>query len=194
MWTERIERSQKWNSCAPCCKDEEEKVITEKVFFKDVEVDFYYHKPLLLRLGKSMKRNKCHKNCRNLIVRDCPHEIIINGKTLYSNFPEGNVYIQYYGIPVDEGGKPVIPEVGRGELEKYVEYYTHMKFFEKLLKNKDDENIITLFNYYVRKEESQRGLALTDTKFSKLTPKSFKRLQKINRAEMLKYECNFPTI
>ncbi|MCA9749014.1 MAG: hypothetical protein KC414_07900 [Romboutsia sp.] len=193
MWTERVERSVKWNSCNPCCAEDEDKIITEKVYFKDVEVNFYYHRPVLLRLGKSMKRDKCHAKCRNLIVRDCPHEIIINGKTLYSNFTEGDVYLQYYGIPMEDN-KPIIPEVGKGELEKYVDYYVHMKFFEKLLKNKDDENIITLFNYYVRKEEAQKGLALTDTKFSKLTPKSFKRVKRINRAEMLKYELNFPIV
>lgn len=194
MWTKRVERSNDWNSCDPCCVNEENKIITEKLILNDTEVEFYYEKPTLLKLGKSMKRDKCHKECRNILIKDSPYEIIINEKTLYSNFDKGYVYIQYYGLPTDEEGKPIIPEVGRGELERYVDYYVHLKFFEKLLKNKDDENIITLFNYYNQKEQLHKSLALTDTKFSKLTPNSFRRLKNENRREMLKYEFNFPII
>lgn len=192
MWTERIKRGFKWNSCEPYCKEDTEEIITEKVYFREIDdtVDFYYNYPVMLKLGKTMKRNKCHEKCRNLIVRDCPYEIIINETTLYTNFKEGNVYMQYYGLPLDDDGKLILPEVGNGELLKYIDYYVHLKFYEKLLKNKDDENIITLFNYYIRKEESQKGLALTDTKFSKLTPESFRRLKKKNRADMRKFTCS----
>ena len=194
QWTERIERSSKWNSCDPCCKQEEEKIITERVMMDTCPVEFYYECPTSLCLGKSMKKNACHAKCRNLIVRDNPNEITINEKTLYANFKEGSIYYQYYGLPIDEEGVLYIPDVGKNTLIEYLRYYVSMRFYERLLANKDDTNVTTLFNYYVRKEEDFRGRALTDTKFSKLTPKSFRRLKAKNRAEMLKFECNFPTV
>jgi len=194
MWTERIERSHKWQTCEPCCSTDEEKIIVEKFYINDIETQFYYHKPVLLRLGKSMIKSKCYDKCRNLYVKDCLYEIVINNKTIYTNFDEGDIYMQYYGTPVDSEGKFLIPDVGKGELKRYVEYYVHLKFFEKLLKNSDDTNIATLFQYYVQKENSQKGLALTDTKFARLTPNSFKKLKNANRKEMLQYECMFPQI
>lgn len=192
MWVERVERKSSWNSCEPCCKEDEEKTIIEKVYFNNTAAEFHYNNPVLLKLGKTMVRNKCHKECRNLIVRDCPYEIIINNKTLYTNFKEGDIYIQYYGLPMGEDGSPLIPESPKGEVQKYIEYYVKRNFFEVLLANGDDPNVRTLFQYFVQKEDSQLGLALTDSKFSKLTPNSFRRLKKINRAEMLRYELMFP--
>lgn len=194
MWVERVERSSSWNSCEPCCKEDTEKTIVEKYYFRDVEAEFHYKNPILLKLGKTMKRNKCHKDCRNLLVRDNPNEITINQKTLQSNFREGNIYIQYYGLETDEDGSPLIPESPKGEVEKYIEYYVKRNFFEGLIANGDDPNARTLFQFYIQKEDSQLGLALTDAKFSRLTPDSFKKLQKINRAEMLKYEMMFPKL
>lgn len=191
-WVERVERTNHWNTCDPCCKEEEEKTIIEKVYFKDTEVEFHYHNPIMLKLGKTMKRDKCHSKCRNMIVKDSPHEIIINENTLVTNFLEGDVYMQYYGLPQDEKGKPQIPETPKGEVETYLEYHVKRKIFENILANGDDKTVSTMFSYYAQKEDSQLGLALTDAKFSTLTPNSFRRLKKINRTEMQRYELMFP--
>ena len=59
FYIERTERNLKWDSCDPCCVEEHEKVITEKLFFKDLEVDFHYKNPILLKLGKSFNKNSC---------------------------------------------------------------------------------------------------------------------------------------
>lgn len=194
MWTERVERSNKWNSCDPCCVEEEEKIIKETLYYNNCEVDFYYKTPRLLKLGKRFQKTNAHKKCRNLIVRDCPYEINIVGKTLQANFEEGDIYMQFYGLPTAEDGKVMIPDTARGELERYVEYYVKLNMFEDILITNPDPNIRSLFEYYVGKEQIQKGNALTDTKFSTLTPNSFNRLRKINRLEMLKYECMFPEL
>lgn len=193
MWVERVEKGNKWNLCEPCCTEDVEKTIVERVYYNGIETQYHYHNPVLLKLGKSMQRSRCHAKCRNLIVKDSPHEIIINSRTLTANFHEGDIYLQFYGLPQDEEGRPMIPDTPKGEVMKYVEYYVKRNFFEGLLANGDDK-AATLFNYYVQKEDSQLGLALTDAKFSTLTPNSFKRLKKINRAEMMKYELMFPIV
>ena len=191
-WIERVERSNKWVSCDACCVEEEEKTIIERKFFKDIEVDFYYENPTLLRLGKTFDRNTCHRECRNKIVRDCPNEIIIIGNTLQTNFREGNVYMQFYGLPQDESGNTIIPHSPKGELETYLEYHVKRKILENIIVNQDDSAASNMFGFYNQKEVEQLGLALTDTKLSRLTPNSFRRLKKINRAEMHRYELMYP--
>lgn len=193
-WVERVERSSTWNICDPCTTTETEKIITEKVYYGDTQATFYYNNPILLKLGKTMKRNACHSNCRNLVVKDCPYEISIYKTTLQANFTEGDIYFQYYGTPEDEEGRPMIPDTPKGEVETYIEYHIKRRIFENIIANNDDENARTLFQYYVQKEDSQLGLALTDAKFSTLTPNSFRRLKKANRKAMYKYECAFPNL
>lgn len=193
-WVERVERSNKWNSCDPCCAEEEEKTIVEKLYFKDVEVDFYYNQPTLLKLGKTIDRNVCHKECRNKIVKDNPNEIIILNNTLQTNFREGSVYMQYYGLPKDEDGNTSIPETPKGEVETYLEYHVKRKIAENIGANQDDSSAFNLLSYYSQMEKEHLGLALTDAKFSTLTPNSFRRLKKINRAEMHRYELMCPSL
>lgn len=190
MWVERVEKKNIWNSCDPCCKEESEKTIVEKMYFRDVEAEFHYHNPTILKLGKRTDFNSCHKDCRNRLVKDAPHEININGTTMYTNFNEGVVYLQYYGLPIDEEGRPYIPATAKGELETYLEYFVKRYLIEKLILNNDDINLRTMFQYYVQQENIQLGLALTEIKM--LTPNSYRRLKNLNRSTMLKYECMFP--
>jgi len=193
-WVERVERSNKWVSCEACCQCEEEKTIVENVYYGDTEVKFHYHQPVLLKLGRTFDRNSCHKECRNRIVKDNPNEIIILNNTLFSNFKEGDVYMQYYGLPKNENGIVCIPESPKGEVETYLEYHVKRKIMENVLANQDDSGAASLFQFYSQKEDSHLGLALTDTKFSKLTPNSFRRIKKINRLEMQRYELMYPRI
>lgn len=191
-WIERVERSNKWNTCEPCCSEKTDKTIIERIYHREAEAEFHYHKPVLLKLGRTMQRDRCHAKCRNMVVKDCPHEIIINGTTLFTNFSEGDVYVQYYGLPHSETGEIMIPETPKGELETYLEYHVKRKIFENIIANQDDSGASSLFQFYMQKEDMQLGLALTDAKFSTLTPNSFRRLKKINRTEMQRFELRFP--
>jgi hypothetical protein len=184
MWKEKVERKVTGLSCTPCCTTTEEKTITENVYINGKQVSLFYSSPMMLKLGKGMKRDRCSKNCRNLVVYDCPHEIIINNNTLYTNFAEGTVYMQYYGIPHTEDGDIVIPETDRGELATYIEYALKQRLIEKLLTNGDDPNLATLLQYYNGKEKVQYGLAMADAKMSTLKPSSYRRLTQANRSHM----------
>lgn len=195
MWTERIERGTTWNLCDPCCTTETNKIITEKVYYQDACMNFYYEKPRLLTLGRSMKKEACHSTCRNMILQECPEEVTIYKKTMNTNFPEGSVYLWYYGLPLDDKGAPEIPsDIGIGYIAEYVEYYVKMKFYEILLANGDDKNIITLFNYYVAKASEYKTLALTDAKFATLTPRSFEKMRKHNQMTSLIYDNFTPRV
>jgi hypothetical protein len=191
MWKERVTRSTEWNSCSPTCKTESEDVVTETVYIKDNPVEFYYHLPRPLSLGKRFNRNQCHKDCRNKFVMDNPNEITINRQTLTANFNEGDIYMQFYGIDKTEDGEYLIPDTDKGELYTYVEYYLKKRFFEKLLANGDDKNVASLLTFYASEERQQLALAMTDTKFTNFKPSSLKRIKQKNRAEMWKYENMF---
>jgi len=188
MWTQTVDRSNKWYSCEPCCSTEEEKVITERVYFREAVVDFYYDCITELCLSRSVKRNVCTSDCLNRHFRGCDYEINIVNDKIYTNFSEGVIYMQYYGYETDDNGLMTIPETTKGEVEEYIEYYVKMKFFERLLANKDSDNIRDLFQYYISKENMQKGLALTASKFETLSPRSFKRLELINRRDLIMQE------
>lgn len=192
QWVERVEQSMKWRNCDFCCLDDvEEKIITEKVYFNDVETKLYYKNPVLLKLGKGFKRSACTESCRNLVVRSCPNEIVINGNTLFTNFKEGTVYIQFYGMELDEQGFVIIPELGLGNIEQYVTTYVNWKFYEKLLTNQDEPNVVTLFQYYSQMVDKHKMLALTESKFSKLTPSDIAQIGINNRRLLDVYEKGY---
>lgn len=188
-WVERSECGVKWDSCDPCCKEEFDKIIVEKKYIETCEVECYYKNPVLLRLGKSMVRNKCHAECRNRMVRDCPHEISIMGTTLYANF-DGKIYMQYYGKPVDTEGGLVIPDSPQGYLAQYVDAFVKRKFFEGQMTNMDLPQAPNLFQTYLGLERQLKSAANTDIKFSRMTPRSFRRLARVNRMDMLRYSVN----
>lgn len=196
-WTERHEYSREWDSCEPQCYDVKEKIITESIYIDEDQnnrVDYYYKNPIPLKLGKVHDRTICNSGCRNLKVRQSPYEIVIRGKTIHTNFKTGNIYMQYYGLPVDSDGVPMIPDSPLGEVAKYVETYVYLKLYEKVLRGKEDTNVITLFNYYVGKERDQRFRALTDSKASKISPDTFKKIKQRNMLRVLSHEINFPII
>lgn len=194
FFIERTQRKSNWNSCDPCCVEEEEKVITETLYLNDNKVDFHYKNPRLLRLGKSFNKTKCHEKCRNKFIWECPEEIVINNNTLYANFDEGNIYMQYYGLPLDEDGEIDIPNTPNGHLDTYLEYFIKRRLAERLLGNNDAVGLSNLYSIYKQEEQIALRNASNELKMSKLTPKSFKRMKRINDLERLKYEINFPII
>ena len=191
MWKERVTRTNEWSSCDPSCVTESEDTIVERVYMGTSEAKFLYNRPVMLSLGKKMNRNQCHKECRNKIIKDNPNEITINNNTLYANFNSGDIYMQYYGIDKDEEGRLVIPDTDKGEVANYVEYYLKYRFIEKVALNGDDKSAMNMMGFLDGKVKEHLALAMTDSKFSTLSPASFKRIKNKNRAEMWKYENMF---
>lgn len=192
FWTERTETRMDWDICNPECVDESETKIVEQLFYDKTQVNFHYKNPVLLKLGKNMKRSICASKCLNKFNCNCPHEISISGNILYTNFPDGVVYLQYYGMDVDEEGYIVVPDTDKQEVEEYLEYVVKRKIYENKIANDDDRNSASLLQYYRSMEIEALDSAKTAIKFQNLTPRSFDRLKAKNRKEILKYECMFP--
>lgn len=192
IWKQRIERKSEWNSCDPCCTTESESIITEEVYIDDTKVSFYYENPIVLRLGKAFKKDFCTNDCKNKYILESPYEINIVGTTLYTNFNEGTIYMQYYGLEQDERGLPLIPDTPKGEVAVYVEYHLKKKIIEQILTNGDDVNLINLLNYYTQQEREKYIAAMADAKFQTLNFNSYRKLAEQNRRTIQKVENLLP--
>lgn len=189
MYKERTMHNSKWDECDPCCKEEEEKIIKENIYFDTGKVEFYYKNPQLLRLGKTFVKNDCHSKCRNKLVRDNPNEIVIRNSTLQANFNEGFIYIQYYGFPTDEDGNIDIPDTPNGHLERFLEHDLKVRLMVRLIENSDaGPNIGNLLSYHQQQQQIALRNASNEVKMKSLTPDAFYRIAKQNKLDTLRYE------
>ena len=192
FYIEKTERDVRWDSCDPCCTTENEKVITEKLFFKDIEIDFNYGNPQLLRLGKSFNKNSCHNKCRNKFVTECPYEIIINKDVLYTNFDCGSIYLQYYGLPKNEEGELIMPHSFNGHIEEFLEYHVKERVAERLIASGEAQGLGSLYTIYAQKKSTALRNAMAEQKMGSLNPDRLRRRwSRLNRAEALTYSLNF---
>ena len=174
-----------WNHCDPCELTETESCVVEKVYFHNgVKGNFYYNnlQPLKLKLTPYIKKTKCDRDCLNFSVNNSPNEISINGKTLYTNFKEGNIFIIYNGYEEDEDGFILIPETEENNLEKYLRAYVKRELIFNILENSDSTtNEQFLFQVYSSDMEKYRSRTIGEFKMKKVlgSMKSYKR--KIHR-------------
>lgn len=193
VYVERVERSTQWAICDPCCETTCEKVITENVFINEgSSVNFHYHNPQLLSLGKSFNKNNCYDKCRNKYVRESPYEININKNTLHANFDKGSIYMQYYSLPQDEEGNLVIPNSFNGNLETYLEYYVKERLIERLILAGHGAGLDSMYSVISQKRSIALKNATSDLKMGSINPNRFRsRMRRLNRIETLKYSLNF---
>lgn len=189
FYIERTRNTNRWSECESCCNTEEETVIKENLYFNRGKVEYYYHRPQLLKLGKAFRKNECHRECRNKIVKDNPNEIVIIDGRLQANFNEGSIYIQYFGLPLDEEGLVDIPDTANDTLETYLEYHLKRRLAERLMGNNDGQNLAALYQVYAQQE----SVALKNTsgvlKMSKINPTNLRsRIKRLNKLESLSYE------
>jgi|TARA_R110000744_G_scaffold205725_1_gene324387 hypothetical protein len=187
IWVETTEKSIIWDSCDGSCTTESEKTVTEQVIVDDCVIEKHYTNPTLLRLGKNIKRGDCGTGCLNNVNTPCNNEITINNRTLNTNFKEGTVFIQYYGLELDDCDFPIV-NTDKGEVETYVEYHIKRRLMENKLSNGDDYSGGNLLSYFRQEERDSFSLALTAIKFETLTPDTFRRFKARNKMDMLKFE------
>jgi hypothetical protein len=192
FWKERTEKNSIWSTCEPCCEEVTEKTIIEKVYIDDKIFNFHYSSPQPLRLAQHIIKSYCSSDCKNVGVQS-EYEISINNKTLYTNFPEGTVYLQYYGMELDENGYYLIPETPRGDLAMYIETHLKKRIFENVLANGDDKNVGALLQYYAAQETLHRGAAIRDARYKTLTPQSYAKIARLNRRNIQKFEVLLPS-
>jgi hypothetical protein len=145
------------------------KIIEEAIILKSGSAKLYYH-PEWLKIVKGIKGGGVSTDCLNIskaIRNKEVHEISINNNTLNTNFSEGQIYIQFYGLNTDEEGEIVIPDVMH--LDKYLEYYCKAKIAENLIaNNRNPQALAQLLPLYKQEADKQFSNSMTASKFKAL--------------------------
>ena len=192
FWKQRLEKTYRWDNQSGSHAQEDYKTIEEKVYYNNCQVTFRYREPEVLRLTKGIKKEYCANGCKNLqeqLTRSAKNEINILGNTLQANFKSGFIYLQYHGLPTDDEGDILIPEVR--SLEEYLIYYAKRKILESLWINDDDVNVINKLQYIRQMERETFSLAMTQVKLEALNASNWagnlkrKMVQESNRFERM---------
>jgi hypothetical protein len=193
FWKQRLEKTYIWDNQSGSHKQEDYKTIEEKVYYNNCQVTFRYREPEVLRLTTGIKKEYCATGCKNLqkqLTSSAKNEINIVGNVIQTNFKNGFIYLQYNGLPTDEDGDILIPEVR--SLEEYLIYYAKRKILEALWINDDDVNIVNKLQYIRQMERETFSLAMTQVKFENLKNWD-KRLKMKMVQESNRFEKMFPS-
>lgn len=130
-------------------------------------------RPRLLILSPNVK-GLCVDECLNQFSKN-EAEISISDGYILTNFDEDSIYIQYYGLPLDDYGLPMIPD--NENIEKAIEYYIYTQLFEEWYWNSTVPDIARMLADSRQQFDFHIGMARY---FAKL-PSFQKQLQAIRR-------------
>lgn len=173
------------------------KTVSEDIYFRDATAKLFYSNPTPLFLTKGYNRKAVDKDCINLpnrLKRGKYNEINIVGNYIQANFSKGYIYIKYKAIPTNEDGEIYIPETQHDRLREYILYFLKWKVAEGLYLNDDDPNLVNKIQYLAQMANEAFGLAMTETKMSTLTKRTWADIKKINNREHRKITAMFPNI
>jgi hypothetical protein len=111
--------------------------------------EFHHMEPLFL--GPNCK-DRCAPHCMKVVPAKYNEVTIGHDKIMRFRFEHDHVYMQYYGLPIDEDGLPMIPE--EPIVEKAIEFYIYTQLFEKWYLNSTVPDIANKLKYV--KEEYER--------------------------------------
>lgn len=116
-------------ACNIECKQEhgKTKVVIRTFVNGEPAEEGYCDRPRLLTLSPNVKE-RCTEDCLNQFSTG-QGEINIKDDYILTNFNDDSIYFQYYGLPIDEYGIPMIPD--NEILEKAIEYYIYSTLFEE---------------------------------------------------------------
>jgi len=94
--------------CIDSCVQEVDKITVKTYLETGEEHCSDFNHLTLLSLGANVKKF-CNEHCPNIHINHCEREIEINNGYVYTNF-NGFIFMQYYGLPLDDDNMPMIPE------------------------------------------------------------------------------------
>lgn len=188
---ETSERGNVWSECESCCEDKSEKLIVENVFLENSHIKYYYSNPRLLEIVKPIKRDWYSSKCKNIGVKSFD-KISINKQTITTNFKEGHLFIEYYGLPLDEDGNIDIPDTYAERIDTYLELHGKVLLAERLIANNDAQQLQSIYSAWVQREAIAKEAAKNEIKIKPFLKSAMKKYKLKNRLETLKYDI--PTL
>lgn len=175
-------------SCEDTCPRPKTHIIENLVVEDDCRAEVHFNNYSYVKLGSDLVQGGCTSNCINLNIKDSPYSINVKGKQIHANFADGYLYVQYYALPTDDNGVPLIPSSKNGRLETYLEYHIKKKILEDAWLSKDTQDVINLIQYYRQEEKIALDQARTDVSPTNL--KDFWNAISVRRADMRNYKVN----
>lgn len=126
-----------------------------------------------------MRSGLCAKSCLSCNDRHSKYAVEIIDGNVKTNFKEGNLYFQYYGVPIDEEGLPMIHDSKKGLVWQHIKYYVLFKLFEEI--QYDDEGAIPFREYNERKMKETVDSAIKDANQSTFSNEAYISLYNRNR-------------
>ena len=181
---------------SPCKESGDTRYITETLFFEAPKksYQFYYNQLKLLKLKNHINSIRCDANCPNITAQS-DFEISIDGSSNYihTNFNDGFIWLYYQGLPSDENGNLIIPELGRDKLKEYVLYTCLAKTLESLWLQEDEPNAVNKLSYLTQKANEYYYAAKQDI-FGQHYNEWKNKVVNNNKKEMMKYDNLYRTI
>lgn len=194
-YKEITEEELEWDNYLGEYLETDYKKITEVVKVSSSAISLHFNRPQILRLTKGISRESCSSTCKNLqdmFTHSSPWEISIRNKTIYTNFNDGYIYVQYSGLEVDEEGEIIIPETQHGHLYNYLMFHCKATIMLNLMANGDEPNLINMYQIFSAKEADYFSLAMTEVKMESLGHDWDKKMKNKMRRTTLMYENMFP--
>lgn len=171
FYRQRTEERNVWNLTLDEYIPEDTTTIREEFVFKRAKADFRYQPVDYLKLVRAFKRDNCSKDSpykSSDFARNSPYEINIYNRHMQTNFTNGTVYMQYYGLPTDDEGDIIIPETQHDELKEYLEYLAQELVLYRVMMSDDDNTVANKYSLVKQLAEDKRQLAYTETKMESL--------------------------
>ena len=129
--------------CTNCNITQEKTKIVVRNFVNGHGSEHHFHNPLPLVLSPNVK-DHCAPHCMK-VVHAGWNEVTIADGFLRTKFNNECIYMQYYGLPIDDNFLPMIPD--EESIEKAIEYYIYKMLFEQWYLNSSVPNIVQQLQY-----------------------------------------------
>lgn len=153
-----------------------DKIVIRTFVNADDPTPYRYSNPTLLRLSPNV-RDICTDDCPSLFCAAADEITIDDNGTIHTEFTDDSIYMQYYGIPIDENGLPMIPV--NEDVEKAIEYYIYSQLFEEWYWNSVVPNIAN----FLQDARAQYGFYIAQARYWAKLPSFQKMINSVRRAK-----------
>lgn len=188
-WVETNKNVDRYNLCDECNKEIYTVVGCQAEYVPNIKKPrLHFNDVEFLRFGKSINRGMCLDSCKTCHNPNSPYHVEISGNQLRTNFRDGTIFIDYYGIPVDEDGKLLIINSPNGRLYEHLKYYVLSKLLEYI--RIDDEQARQLHLDYYQLADATERAAIVDSVGITFTHDVYRKLINQNRDRYEQYFNN----
>lgn len=162
------------------------KDVVYKKLIRGSKIKFHYQPTEIVALTKSFSKDFVADDCINKKVQSIKgaSEINIVGKKVYSNFQEGDLYMEYLRLP-EEDGELFIPDIPN--LIKYLINYLSYVALKSVWINEEADAVQQKMMFFRQEKDLLWQPAMTAVKFESLPSDWNKKFQAKQKRNLRRY-------